>query len=168
MVSTDTTVHYRTASTPLLISRAGSIYWQPPDWSEPNNQFLPKYQLGSTFPHFYAAALLHDQARQAGLSHIADMMWSQPIAFHLWRSAGAVYLLFGNLETGELGDSRTPRTFRVWLSRSQLELTAARHCLSRVDEPGETVLPQNEDDLWLTFDLTLPPQGSAVYRVETL
>ncbi|MFN8560916.1 MAG: hypothetical protein U0703_04660 [Anaerolineae bacterium] len=44
-------VLYRTEATPLVTSRGGWAFWQPPDWSEPFNPFVPKYQLGSTYPH---------------------------------------------------------------------------------------------------------------------
>jgi hypothetical protein len=160
-----TRVHYRSAQTPLITSREGWVYWQPPDWSEPNNSFLPKYQLGSTFPHYRAAALLHDLARAAGLSHLQSVEWAQPVAFHLWRSGGRVFVLLGNLETGVFGDSRTPRMVMLCLSRQQLELDGGLYHLARVDDEGETLAPETDDE-WLTYQLMLPPEQSAVYRVE--
>jgi hypothetical protein len=161
------TVHYHTDKTPLITSHAGWIYWQPPDWSEPFNQFVPKYQLGSTFPHYYVASLLNDLACEAGLSHLETIERPTPIGFHLWRSAGKVYLLLGNLETGEFGDARTPRYITIRLSRRQLELPNATYHLSRVDVPSaETIASQTADSTWLTYAITLPPEQCAVYRVE--
>ncbi len=161
-----TRVHYRSAQAPLIASREGWVYWQPPDWSEPNNSFLPKYQLGSTFPHYRTAALLHDLARAAGLSHLQSVEWAQPVTFHLWRSGGRVFVLLGNLETGVFGDSRTPRMVTLCLSRMQLELGSDLYRLARADAEGETIAPMSHDDMWLTYQLVLPPEQSAVYRVE--
>ncbi|MCC6805452.1 MAG: hypothetical protein IT319_21410, partial [Anaerolineae bacterium] len=156
---------YRTASTPLITSRGSWTYWQPPDWSEPFNQFVPKYQLGSTFPHFAVARLLHQMARAAGLSHLDGIERSQPVAFHMWRSGGQVYVLLGNLETGEFGDSRTPRTVRLCLSRAQLELGAGDYRLARVDLPADDVPTVSSDEVWLNYTVTLSPESCAVYVV---
>jgi hypothetical protein len=164
----DTAIHCFTAQTPLLASRAGWIYWQPPDWSEPFNAFLPKYQLGSTFPHYRAALLVHQAAQAAGLSHVEPMVWSQPIALSMWRSAGRVYLLLGNLETGVLGDSRTPRVMTLKLSRTQLGLEDGICVLSRVDMPGQgwpDIAPMLADAQWLAFRVDLPPEQCAVFQV---
>ena len=159
----DVQILYRTGATPLLTRRGLWAYWQPPDWSEPFNPFVPKYQLGSTYPHFVVARLLHELAREAGLSYIAGIERPQPIAFHLWRSAGQICVLFGNLETGEFGDSRTPRRVNVCLSRPQLELGDCSCRLKRVDLPGEDVVPESSDDFWLRFVIVLPPESCAVY-----
>lgn len=158
-------VHYRTGATPLITSRGGWAYWQPPDWSEPFNPFVPKYQLGSTYPHFAVARLLHDMARDTELSYLDGIEWTQPVAFHLWRSGGRVYVLLGNLETGEFGDSRTPRTVKLCLSREQLELGAGDYRLVRVDLPGADVTAASSDETWLKYTVLLPPESCAVYIV---
>ncbi|MEO8397048.1 MAG: hypothetical protein ABI700_28900, partial [Chloroflexota bacterium] len=164
-VAEDVKVSYRTAKTPLITRRGSSVYWQPPDWSEPFNPFVPKYQLGSTYPHFAVARLLHTLAREAGMSYLDGIEWSQPIAFHLWRSAGQVYVLLGNLETGVFGDSRTPRTVKLCLSRKQLELGDAAYRLQRVDLPGADVSLESSDEGWLRYTITLPPESGVVYRL---
>lgn len=156
---------YASAVTPLLIRRGSQAFWQPPDWSEPFNQFVPKYQLGSTFPHFRAAKLLHDLARAAGISHLEDVAYAEPIAFHVWRSDGRIYVLLGNLESGVFGDARTPRTAHLCLSRSELELSDGVWHLVRVDLPGE-VIPLHADDAWLRADVPVAPEDGAVYRIE--
>ena len=160
----DATVWYQSRRTPLIVEHDGWLYWQPPDWSEPFNPFLPKYQLGSTFPHYQVARLLNDAARAAGLSHVAFTDRARTAAFHLWRSAGSVYVLVGNLETGEFGDSRTPRTVEVSLSRRQLGFGAGRYDLERVDMAGDSLAPETFDDAWLTYTITIPPEQCAVYR----
>jgi len=166
-VDEDTTVHYRTTHTPLLTQRGNCCYWQPPDWSEPFNQFVPKYQLGSTYPHYAVARVLHAAGRSAGLSYLEIPDRSATIAFHLWRSGGQVHVLLGNLETGEFGDSRTPRRLRLHLSRAQLGLGDGPVRLTQVDQLGEIVEVASQDSAWLTFDMHLPAEGCAVYVVDT-
>lgn len=162
-VQDDVHVHYRTTQTPLITSRDGWIYWQPPDWSEPFNQFVPKYQLGSTYPPFCVAQLVHRAAQDANLSYIEGLQRPHTIAFHMWRSAGRVHVLLGNLETGEFGDSRTPRHVRLRLSRSQLDMNSYAYQLNRIDLAGENITPTSQDASWLTYDIMLPPEQSAVY-----
>jgi hypothetical protein len=163
-------VHYQTALTPLLTCKDGWVYWQPPDWSEPFNQFVPKYQLGSTFPHYRTALLLHELAASAGLSHLEAIEYPMTTAFHLWRSGGQVYVLLGNLETGEFGDSRNLRYVTLKLSRRQLGLGRSPCPLYRVDDAdqgsvGETIAPVQSDDAWLKYTIMLLPEQCAVYVV---
>lgn len=160
-----TVTHYRSQHTSLLTQRGSRSYWQPPDWSEPFNQFVPKYQLGSTYPHYAAARLLHEMARAAGLSYVDVPARPMTVAFHLWRSGGQVYALLGNLETGEFGDARTPRAVTLHLSRAQLGLDTGALCLTPVDVPGAAVLASAQDSQWAVFTVHLPPEGSAVYCV---
>lgn len=160
-----TAVHYRTPEAPLITQRKGWFVWQAPDWSEPFNQFVPKYQLGSTFPHYHMARLLHQAAADADLSFLEPFERFHTIAFHLWRSAGVNYVLLGNLETGEFGDSRTARTVFFQLSRKQLGLKKELYYLQRVDDETDPLLPVVMSPKMLRFSLTLPPEQSAVYRV---
>ena len=158
-------VHYQSAQTPLLIRYGRRAYWQPPDWSEPFNPFLPKYQLGSTFPHYRAAKLLHELSCDAGLSYV-DVEYPLPVAFHLWRSGGAVHVLLGNLETGILGDARTARPVRLHLSRAQLALGAGSYHLTALDvDNAQMVRPISQDEAYLVFTLVIPPEQCAVYRL---
>lgn len=166
-VAADVTVHAATARTPVLTSRGGRVWWQPTDWSEPFNQFLPKYQLGSTYPAYRVASLLSEQAAQRGRSHVAGLTRPEPVAFHVWRSGGVVHVLLGNLETGELGDSRTPRHVVLGLSPSELGLPAGGVTLRRIDGTGGpeslTAFPA---PTMLRVELTLAPESAAVYVVE--
>ncbi len=165
-VSEGTQIHYQTHHTPLVTQNKNWLYWQPNDWSEPFNPFVPKYQLGSTYPHFLVARLIHELSRQHHLSYVENIERPQPIAFHLWKSAGKVHVLLGNLETGEFGDSRTTRTAKVWFSRSQLGLTEKSYALGRIDAAEEKIVPIVMDEYWLAFDITLPPEQSAVYVLD--
>ncbi|MGW8318409.1 MAG: hypothetical protein ACWGPS_04125, partial [Candidatus Promineifilaceae bacterium] len=159
------TIHYRTDQTPLLTSRGSRIYWQPPDWSEPFSPFVPKYQMGSSYPHFRAAALLHRAAQEAGQSHLTNNSWQQPVSFGLWRSAGRIYILLGNLETGYFGDSRLPRQVELRLSRTELGLGTDDYHLRQLDGP-QKVKPLSADPRWLVYQLELGPEQSAVYQIE--
>jgi hypothetical protein len=163
----DVTVHYASEHTPLVTTRAGRLWWQPTDWSEPFNQFLPKYQLGSTYPAYLVASLLSEQAAAAGRSHAVDVDRPAPVAFHLWRSGGVVHVLLGNLETGELGDSRLARDIRIRLSTSELGLPEGPLALRRIDGSGPelTRAEQVEPGLFEAA-LTLAPESAAVYVIE--
>lgn len=162
----DAVSRYASRRTPLIVQRGGRLYWQPPDWSEPSNQFLPKYQIGSTYPHFAVARLLHDRARDHHLSHVAISDRPETVAFHLWRSAGEVYLLLGNLETGELGDSRRGRIATVHLSRSQLGLTVGAYRLLPLSaDDGAPVEPVSADADWITLTIPVGPESAFVGRL---
>jgi hypothetical protein len=71
--------------------------------------------------------------------------------------------LLGNLETGEFGDSRTPRTLSLHFSRKQLELGEGRYFLVRVDTAGEKIEPTHANADWLVYRAVIPPEQSAVY-----
>ncbi len=162
----NTQVQYQTANTPVITLRENWFFWQPPDWSEPFNPFVPKYQLGSTFPHYLVATLLHQAGREVGLSYIESVERPAPVTLHLWRSGGQVYVLLGNLETGEFGDSRTSRTIQLRVSRSQLALGKERYSLRRMDMPDDTSLALTLlDSKWLSCEIDLPPEQSAVFVV---
>lgn len=161
--------HYASRHTPLIVQHGGRLYWQPPDWSEPFNQFLPKYQIGSTYPHYAVAQLLHHLAREHRLSYVEVSDRPETVAFHLWRSAGTVYVLLGNLETGELGDSRRGRVVTLHLSRSQLGLTLGAYRLQSVSEGKvEAVAPSSADDHWIMITIPLQPEGMFVGRLVSI
>jgi len=167
-VAAGVAVHYASRHTPLLTSRGGRVWWQPTDWSEPFNQFLPKYQLGSTYPAYRVATLLSERAEHSGRSHVAALTRPQPVAFHLWRSAGAVYVLLGNLETGELGDSRVARDVVVRLAPGELGLADGPLTLRRVDgDGGPETVPGAPSGGLVELHLTLAPESAAVYVVDS-
>jgi hypothetical protein len=92
-----------------------------------------------------------------------------PVAFHLWRSGGAVHVLLGNLETGELGDSRVPRQVRIRLSVDELDLPDGPLALRLIDGCGPELTPAEQVEPGLfEAGLTLPPESAAVYVVERI
>lgn len=144
---------------PLLVQRANMLYWQPPDWSEPGNAQLPKYQLGSTLPHALAAAALRQLLPWGPAGD--SVAWEAPATCHMWRSGGRLYVLLGNLETGVLGDSRTPRHVTLALPDS-----GEGNLLQRVDADAPAIRPRTRAEGRLIFQLELAPQGAAVYVLD--
>jgi hypothetical protein len=156
---------FRTEATPTLVRRGHVIYWQPPDWSEPANAFLPRYQVGSLASHALAARVLMDAARSNGASYIEHVPFAQPVTFHMWRSAGKIHLLLGNLETGLTGDARLERRARLILNRQQLRLTADEY---QLHETGGGIVPaahRSADEI--CFDVRVLPENSLVYTLES-
>ena len=166
-VAADATVHYASEMTPLITTRGDRLWWQPTDWSEPFNEFVPKYQIGSTYPAFCVADLLHGIASRHAQLHVVDIDRPQPIAVHAWRSGGVDHLLVGNLETGEFGDSRRERTAIVRLGAGELVLGTSATQLVLVDGRGPDVvrLTPAETGEFLECEITLPPESGAVYHV---
>lgn len=168
----DVTVEYATADTPLLTSRDAKLWWQPTDWSEPFNQFVPKYQVGSTFPAYLVASRLSELAAAAGTIHAVVPSRPTPVAFHAWRSGGVDHVLVGNLETGEFGDSRTPRAVTIRLPLADLALGSSARQLELVDGTGAQQvelrpLTATDDGAPSLVEATihLAPETAAVYRV---
>lgn len=76
--------------------------WQPPDWADgkANPPQLSQDRYGSAAMHAAVAFTLRQRAAQAHLTHVASgANWSAPAAVHMWRSAGTVKALIGNLES---------------------------------------------------------------------
>ena len=164
----DTAVHYATAKTPVLTTHGSRLWWQPSDWSEPFNQFVPKYQVGSTYPVFRVAQLLSGLAADGNQPHALVAGLPHPFEFHAWRSAGVDHVLVGNLETGEFGDSRLPRQATIRLAVAQLALGREATALRRIDGEGADhvqLLAVADNPNLLEAFLTLPPESGAVYQV---
>ncbi len=169
-VAEDATVLYRTRDTALMTRRGRRLWWQPTDWSEPFNQFVPKYQVGSTFPAFQVATVLHELAREAGVIHAVAPARPLPVAWHAWRSGGVDHVLIGNLETGEFGDSRLGRRLEVRLPVASLALGPDATMLELVDGSGAASLelsPCPDAPGFTSATIDLAPEAAAVYRVTT-
>ncbi len=154
-------VLFQAETTPTLVRRGHVIYWQPPDWSEPANAFLPRYQIGSLASHAMAARALLDASVQMEGSHLERVPFAQPIAFHLWRSGGTIYILLGNLETGLTGDARTERHARLILNRRQLGLEADDYELHEMN--GAVIQAESRTPAELHFVVQVAPESSVVY-----
>ena len=164
----DATVHYSSRRTPIITTRGPRLWWQPTDWSEPFSPYLPKFQIGSTFPAYLVATLMTELLADGGSMHLVPPPYPTPIAFHAWRSHGADHILLGNLETGEFGDSRTTRTATVRLPVRELALGDAANGLERLDGEGpDQVTLGREADGIVTATIDIAPERAVVYRVVT-
>ena len=138
--------------------------WQPPYPFTQTSSCLGQSQYGSLAPFIALTRAWHHSRRGSASAWVADTACHQPVAFHLWRSGGHVFVLLGNLETGIVGDSRSEREITVTLNRSVLKLSGENHVLENVDDgiPADP-LSETRDDI--TFRLRIAPQGSAIYRL---
>jgi hypothetical protein len=167
-VAADVEVRYATSATPLMTTRARTLWWQPTDWSEPFNQFVPKYQVGSTYPVYRVAALINELAAETTQAHAVVAARPLPLAFHAWRSAGVDHVLLGNLETGEFGDSRVERAATIRLAVPELALGSAASHLELFDGNGPhhvELRPVEGNAGLVEAQVVLPPETGAVYRV---
>lgn len=161
----DVQVRYRSRRTPLVTTRGRRLWWQPTDWSEPFSPYLPKFQIGSTFPSYLVSRLIGEQLAATGSAHIEHPGYPAPIAFHAWRSGGADHVLLGNLESGEFGDGRTPRSACLRLPIAELALGDDATGLELIDGQGPQHVPLQSTDGMLTATVELGPERAAVYRV---
>jgi hypothetical protein len=92
---------------PSMVASGGDAWWQPPDLSDPANPLLPRSQYGSVASAIVAARWW---SRQPGDVVVEPLPVHEPITVQWWATSTDRTLLVGNLETGWIGDSRTPRT----------------------------------------------------------
>jgi hypothetical protein len=161
----DVTVHYRSRRTPIITTRDRRLWWQPTDWSEPFSPYLPKFQIGSTYPAHLVATLTNVALAEVGAVHVEPPAFPSPVAFHAWRSRGVDHVLLGNLESGEFGDGRTPRTAHVRLPIAELALGDAAAALELIDGEGPERVPFDLRAGVMTAAVDLGPERAAVYRV---
>lgn len=156
----------RTEKTILVAQspRAAHFLWQPPYPFTQTSSCLAQSQYGSLAPFIALARAWHHAQQQTAAAWIDDVPGHLPVAFHLWRSAGRIHVLLGNLETGIIGDSRSPRELTFALNKSVLKLGTNSHALENVDDSSR-LAPFSETPDTLRFRLTLAPQGSSVHRV---
>jgi hypothetical protein len=81
----------------------------------------------------------------------------------LWRSAGQVHILLGNLETGLTGDARTERLVTLILQRRELGLSAGDYELREAG--GSVIQPESSSPDRIGFVIRLAPESSAVFTL---
>jgi hypothetical protein len=151
---------------PTLVRLGHLLYWQPPDWSEPSNQFLPRYQVGSLSSHALAARAFAGALAGAGHTHLEEVSFAQPLTFHYWRSGEQVYFLFGNLETGLTGDARLGRIVRLVVSLDELQLSDGAYRLRALG--GPLVEASRRGERTLDFEIKIAPEDSLVFILEKI
>ncbi|WP_116996765.1 hypothetical protein [Desertimonas flava] len=117
---------------------SATAWWQPPELADPSNPLLPRSQYGSVAA---ARAVARWWSRQPAPVAVEDRAIHEPLTVQWWESAGGRTLLLGNLETGWLGDSRTPRSAAVRIDEITLrfDVPAERCVVASVSEAGGTV-----------------------------
>lgn len=144
-------VRYVAGGVPLLAGRDRRWVWQPPDLHDPGNALFPRNQYGSVEPYRAVAALIAELS--TGL-RVPPPASHSPVTVGSWRSAGSLHLLFGNLETGWIGDSRWPRSIEVELPAVELarglDSISSIHTSSPIDQP---VLRIDSDRAFLTVQV---------------
>ncbi|MCC5947351.1 MAG: hypothetical protein JJT89_02755 [Nitriliruptoraceae bacterium] len=147
---------YDSAAGPLVVRAGATTWWQPPDWSAPPQPLLPRSQLGTAAVHAVAARTLARQVAAAGGNHADPVALHEPVTWHLWRSAGTVHVLVGNLESGWLGDARHPRRVRIVLDAEGLGLDpdTAYQLSPATPDDGDPV-----PGAGLAFVVDVPPEG---------
>ncbi|MFV2063971.1 MAG: hypothetical protein ACC726_10730 [Chloroflexota bacterium] len=164
----DAWVGYDSVGTPLLVGRAGRFYWQPPDLADPGNPLVPHSQIGSVSPYIEVARLIGREARRSGGIAVDDVPAHEPVTVGCWRSAGAIHILVGNLESGWMGDSRFARTIRIQLPRARLGLKpnqAYRAVPLNVDAPAIEATDGDSADV-VALTLSVAPSACLVVRLE--
>jgi hypothetical protein len=151
---------------PTLVRKGHVLYWQPPDWSEPSNQFLPRYQVGSLSSHALAARAISQQLSGLSCAHLEAVPFAQPLAFHYWHSGEQIFFLFGNLETGLTGDARLGRDARLVVSLDEFHLPDGAYQLRSLS--GAVVQAKARHERTLLFDIHIPPEDSLVFTLEKI
>jgi hypothetical protein len=160
---------FRTDQTPLILKSKEKpvYYWQPQDFNDPKNQSLPMTQVGSFNSYWAAAKEINQSSAAANQSYVQDVAMEQPIAVHYWKSAGTVYLLVGNLETGFVGDARLERSVSILINRSHLGLSLNDYVLHNINT-GDSLAASSASNIELTFKITISSNSSSICKLISL
>lgn len=139
------------------------FYWQPPDWRNPDESTLDRNQFGSETPYVILNKEWIDACKEQNLTYIEPVPSMLPVTFHYWKSGGKNYILFGNLETRTIGDSRLPRKVTLHIDRNELNLnnkTLLKDVFSQTQ-----ILPVSEKDGKVVFNIEIGPDGFALFTI---
>lgn len=92
---------------PTIVHRDDHAWWQPPELADPSNPLLPRSQYGSVATARAVAGWWSTRAAEVVVEPVAE---HTPVTVQWWRCGTRRTVLVGNLETGWIGDARTPRT----------------------------------------------------------
>jgi hypothetical protein len=164
-----TWVGYSSDGNPLLAGRGNVFHWQPPDLADPGNPLVPHSQIGSVNPYVEVARLINRRAAESGGLSVDQLTAHEPVTVSAWRSNGAVHLLFGNLESGWMGDSRFTRHVTVRLPRARFELDpGCAYRARQVNGQAPAIEDQSGDLETVVLSVDVPPQGCIVLRLEPI
>ncbi|HSI09432.1 MAG TPA: hypothetical protein VK985_12670, partial [Rariglobus sp.] len=155
----------------VLVAQAASgvphFLWQTPYPFTQTSSCLGQSQYGSLAPFIALVRAWQRAQANTAAARVHDLAGHQPVAFHLWRSGGQVFVLLGNLETGIIGDSRASREITFTLNRAVLKLADVLYVLEDTDD-GKATPPLSATDDSLTYRVALAPQGSLVCRLRAV
>ncbi len=151
----------------VLVAKNGAaphFLWQPPYPFIQTTSCFSQAQYGSLAPFIALSRAWHRSQQGHASAWVSDFACHLPVAFHLWRSGGAVFVLLGNLETGIVGGSRSPREITFTLNKTVLKLPVSPLHLENLDD-GTAVASVSDADGDCVFQVALAPQASAIYRL---
>lgn len=157
------TVVYRAGGHPLLVGVGNNWVWQPPDLHLPSDAQFPRSQLGTVNPYLHVAELLNRTSLGIQIGQVSPVL---PVTIQLWKSAGTIYVLAANLETGWLGDSRTPRNVTVTIPYSRVGFdffSAHFHVFSLPSSPSGIETFANSTEIKLSINV--PPDGISLITI---
>ncbi len=98
---------------------------------------------------------------------MAPVAAHEPVTVSCWSSGGAVHLLFGNLESGWMGDARFPRRVTVDVPRERLGVDPDRDVVGvPLNAEGPVVRDEAaRGDPMVRLTVTVPPAGCLVLRL---
>lgn len=129
---------------PTLVAAGDAAWWQPPELADPANPLLPRSQYGSVASARAVARWWSHRPAEISVGPIDE---HTPATVQWWRCGDRRTVLVGNLETGWIGDARTPR-------RVALQVRAAACGTDRPTPPPTTVT------------LDVPPEGCTVHHLD--
>jgi hypothetical protein len=163
-VADTTAVRYAAKGNPLLAGRDGYWYWQPPDLVDPGNPLMPRSQLGTIAPYVAVARVLEEES--AGI-RTRTVPVEFPVTVQAWRSDDGVHILAGNLESGWIGDSRTPRTVELTLPRARIGLPCGTVEATIESSSGSASVDVADDSETIDIRIDVPPSGCAIVHIRT-
>jgi hypothetical protein len=92
---------------PTVVAGERWAWWQPPELVDPGNPLLPRSQYGSVASAAAAARWL--ASADGSEITVEPVPYHLPVTVQWWYEDERCQVLAGNLETGWVGDSRTPR-----------------------------------------------------------
>ena len=162
------TTYVRTPQTALVTqsSKTPTFYWMPPDWRHPSQASLDLQQFGSIVPYYTVVREMQRASRRSGLTHMRPSPVMTPVTFHFWESGKRIYFLFGNLESGSIGDSRTKREAFLYLNTKELMLEKGKPYELKEYYAGKNMMPFGSDVDYLIYYVKIDSDGIGLYYIE--
>jgi hypothetical protein len=145
-------------SSPLLIKSGSDVLLFPPDLANPLDRRVTHYQLGAIEPFVGAVHLLNNSEQGAGLPNPGLGAVHETVSIAAWIESSQLCILFGNVESGWMGDSRFPRTVSVTFPK---ELSQFQK-LTPDSDPADVDVFEGDK---VTVTVTVKPESMALVRI---